>query len=73
MSTIRWQFHLDDRRLVQLTASGETPDGDIYDLHEQVGARSNFCGIKYAELQAARCGVINVSWLRYGKWRADHR
>ena len=69
MSTMQWYFQLDDRRIVQLTATGETPDGIIYDLHEQVGAGSNFCGIKYAALHDAKAGILNVSWLQYADWR----
>lgn len=74
MSTTLWQFQLDDHRgIVHLSSTGETDKGADYDLHEVIGRRGNFCGVKYATMKDARRGVLNISWLRYAKWRETFR
>jgi hypothetical protein len=67
---MEWRFQLDDSGIVRLEASGMTDNGDIYDMHEQVKPGGNFCGVKYAALRAAKSGALDVSWLRFAKWRA---
>lgn len=67
---MRWDFQLDDRGVVQLESKFQMDDGASYDWREEVKAGGNFCGVKYAEMHAAKSGVLEISWERFSQWKA---